>query len=363
MKRLIFTVTTDLSYDQRMIRICSSLANNGYSVLLIGRRQKKSIALKKQPFRQKRLSCFFERGKAFYLEYNLRLFFFLFFKKTDLVCAIDLDTILPCYMVSKIKGTRRVYDAHELFCEMKEIVTRPRIYKFWKKIERFTVPKFRDGYSVNQIICDEFSKMYGCNYQVIRNLPVRKELTIPQKKEKYVYYQGAVNEGRSFETLIPAFSHVNANLVIAGDGNFMDRTLNMVRTLGLEDKIRFLGKIPPDELGNFANKAWIGLTLFDEKGLSNYYSLANRFFDYVQAAVPQLCVEYPAYIELNKKYRVAVLIKDLESSNIAAKLNQMLEDHSLYNELQHNCIRARDEWNWQEEEKNLLAFYQNIFNS
>lgn len=363
MKRLIFTVTTDLSYDQRMIRICGSLANNGYSVLLVGRRQKKSIELKEQSFQQKRLSCFFEKGKAFYLEYNLRLFFFLLFRKADLICAIDLDTIVPCYFASKLKNTRRVYDAHELFCEMKEIVTRPSVYKFWKRLERFAVPKFDNGYSVNQIICDEFNKMYGRNYEVIRNLPIRKELVIPQKKEKYIYYQGAVNEGRSFETLIPAFRDVNANLVVAGDGNFMDRTMSLVKDLGLEKKIKFLGKIPPDQLGAFANSAWVGITLFDDKGLSNYYSLANRFFDYVQSAVPQLCVEYPAYIELNKKYHVAVLIKDLESSNIAAKLNQMLEDSVLYDELQRNCMRARDEWNWQEEEKNLLAFYQNIFNS
>src|SRR5689334_22446393 len=169
MKRLVFTVTNDLTYDQRMIRICNSLASAGYHVSLIGRRQRTSVPLSSEKYQQERLRCFFEKGKAFYIEYNLRLLFYLFFRKADLICAIDLDTILPCYFVSKLKRIERVYDAHELFCEMKEIVSRPSIYKIWKKIERFTVPKFRHGYAVNQILSDEFQKMYGNDYDVIRN--------------------------------------------------------------------------------------------------------------------------------------------------------------------------------------------------
>ena len=361
MKRLLFTVTNDLSYDQRMIRICSSLADNGYSVLLVGRRQKNSVPLKPEKFQQKRLSCFFEKGKWFYIEYNLRLFFFLLFRKAHLICAIDLDTIIPCYYISRLKKTKRVYDAHELFCEMKEIASRPRIYKIWKRVERLTVPKFRYGYTVNGVIANEFKKMYGCDYEVIRNLPVLKELQIPEKKDRYVYYQGAVNEGRSFETLIPAFRDVSVPLLIAGDGNFMAQARNLAHANGLDDKVRFLGKLPPGELGNYINQAWIGGTLFDKTGLSNYYSLANRFFDYLHAGVPQLCVEYPEYIDLNKKYNVAVLIRDLDCKNVAKLLNHMLNNDTLYYQLQQNCLRAREELNWQHEEKKLISFYQKIF--
>lgn len=158
MKRVFFTVTNDLTYDQRMIRICNSLVKEGYDIKLVGIRSRSSIPLVSQPFTQKRLFCFFNRGKAFYLEINIRLFFFLLFKKMDCICAIDLDTILPCYAVSVLKKVTRVYDAHELFCEMKEIVTRPTIYFLWKKLEKFMVPKFRHGYTVNRLISDEFKK-------------------------------------------------------------------------------------------------------------------------------------------------------------------------------------------------------------
>ena len=357
----MFTVTNDLTYDQRMIRICTSLANNGYTVTLVGRKLKDSKPFRTMPFFQKRLHCFFSKGKIFYAEYNLRLLFYLLFKKMDLIGAIDLDTIVPCLWVSKLKKVHRVYDAHELFCEMKEIVQRPFIYKAWKNIEKKTVPEFRNGYTVNQPITEEFKKMYGREYEVIRNTPVLKPIIIPEKKEKYIFYQGAVNEGRSFETIIPAMKVVNARLLIAGDGNFMQQAMQLVKENKLETKIIFLGKIEPRELSKYTLQAWIGITLFENKGLSNYYSLANRFFDYLHAAIPQLCVDYPVYREINKIRPVAVLTNDLGPENIARQLNLLLENDVLYNELQQNCLYQREILNWQQEEKKLLAFYQSIF--
>ncbi len=362
MQQLVFTVTNDLVFDQRMIRICTSLAQEGYAVTLVGRKLKTSQPLQQQPFFQKRLFCFFTKGKLFYAEYNLRLFLWLLFKKMDLVCAIDLDTILPCYFISRIKKTKRVYDAHELFCEMKEIVTRPSVYNIWKKIERYAVPKFKNGYTVNQPIADEFKKMYGVDYDVIRSIPFL-QTALPVKNETpYLLYQGAVNEGRSFETLIPAMKDVKMPLRIAGDGNFLEQTKSLVNKYGLETKVTFIGKLLPEELKQVTRQAFAGITIFENNGLSNYLSLANRFFDYINAGIPQVCVNYPAYAELNKKWPVAVLIDDVQPATIAAALNKLITDENLYAALQQNCLAARKELNWTEEEKKLKTFYKRILN-
>ena len=358
---LYFTVTTDINFDQRMIRICTSLAVAGYDVVLVGRKLKASDLLTPQPFRQHRIKCLFEKGKLFYAEYNIRLFFYLLFKKMDCICAIDLDTILPCYFVSELRKIKRVYDAHELFCEMKEIVTRPAIYNMWKRIEKFALPKFKYGYTVNQSIADEFSKMYEVKYKVIRNIALLRDLTPAPITEKIILYQGAVNEGRSFETLIPAMKEVHATLLICGDGNFMPQARQLVKNNMLENKVIFKGNIQPDELRNITTKCYLGITLFENTGLSNYYSLANRFFDYLHAGIPQLCVDYPVYKEINEKIAIAVLVKDISAKNIAAELNNLLHNEVLYNTLKRNCIEGRHQYNWQEEEKKLITFYKNLF--
>lgn len=358
---IYLTVTNDLNYDQRMARICNSLAGAGYTVVLVGRKMKASAPCSSTQYGQVRLNCWFSKGKIFYAEYNLRLFFFLLFKKMDCICAIDLDTILPCLFISRIKKTKRVYDAHELFCEMKEIVTRPAIYKMWKKIERFAVPKFPKGYTVNEPIAAAFTKMYGVQYEVIRNISVLREIRVPEKKEKFIIYQGAVNEGRSFETLIPAMKTVDCKLLIYGDGNFMEQAKQLVAENKLDGKVIFKGKVEPNELRGVTERAYIGVTLFENKGLSNYFSLGNRFFDYMHAGVPQLCVDYPVYREINDRYNFAVLTDDISEKNLAVALNNLLNDESAYKVLQQNCLIARQQLNWQQEEKKLLQFYKELF--
>lgn len=377
MPKIICTVTNDLSYDQRMIRICSSLAGNGYEVILVGRKQKSSQQLTPLAFKQKRLFCFFEKGPAFYAEFNLRLFFWLIFQKADCICAIDLDTILPVLFVSKIKGSKRVYDAHELFCEMKEIVTRPSRYKAWKWIERFTIPKFKYGYTVCAPIAHEFEKMYGVKYEVIRNVPVKRLtdeslrmakssgaplLTVnDQQSTPFFLYQGAVNEGRSFETLIPAMKEVNGSLHIYGDGNFFQQTKRLIEQYQLQNKVKLMGKRTPSELQNITSNAIAGVTLFENNGLSNYLSLANRFFDYIMAGIPQVCIDFPAYRSINDEFDIALLIPDNKPETITRALNLLAGDAVLYKRLKQNCIKASAVLNWQEEGKKLIAFYQSIF--
>jgi glycosyltransferase involved in cell wall biosynthesis len=313
------------------------------------------------PFKQIRLSCLADKGVIFYASYNIRLFFYLLFKKMDGICAIDLDTILPVLWASRIKKVKRIYDAHELFCEMKEIVERPRIYAFWKRIERYAVPKFKYGYTVNEPIAEEFNKMYGSRYKVIRNMAVYDPLKMGTEKERFILYQGAVNEGRSFETLIPAMKWVNATLLICGDGNFMKQAQELARENDLSERVFFKGMLEPAELKKVTSKALIGITLFEEGARSNYFSLANRFFDYIHAGVPQICSDYPAYRAINNQYKVAVLVRDHSPESIAKAINSLLHNDERWENIHRECMLAARELNWQHESLKLAAYYQQIF--
>ena len=359
--RIIFTVTNDLNYDQRMHRIAGTLARNGFDVMLVGRKIKRSLPLQPKHFEQTRLNCFFEKGFLFYAAYNFRLFFFLLFKRADILCAIDLDTILPVYFVSSIKRQKRVYDAHELFTEQKEIVSRPGIHRFWLMIEGFAVPKFRKGYTVNDMLVKEFNKRYQVQYELVRNLPFyRVSADGTNMPDKTIIYQGAVNEGRCFETLMPAMEHVQARLIIYGTGNFLEQAKQLTRQYQLQDKILFYGPLLPEALAERTQQAYIGITLFEAGGMNQFYSLANRFFDYIMAGKPQVCVNYPAYASINSEYEVAYLVDDTQPGSIAAALNRLLTDNALYTRLQTNCLQAREILNWEDEQDKLIRFYNDL---
>jgi len=363
LKKIYFTVTNDLVYDQRMNRICGSLAKNQFDVVLVGRRLKHSLPLKKENYHQKRIRCLYNKGKLFYLEYNLRLFFFLLFKKMDGICAIDLDTITPCLAISRLKKVPRIYDAHEFFTGLKEVTTRPAIKKIWTAIEQRAVPRFSWGYTVSESIAHEFHRLYGVNYATIRNIPVLKPLDNLYSSEKFILYQGAVNEARGFEYLIPAMKMISHKLVICGDGNFMDQLKDLVKTNQVQDKVELKGMLEPGDLWKISQQATVGVAFPENIGLNQYLALANKFFDYIHAGLPQITVDFPEYKKLNEKYRVAVLVSDIEPKTIADSVNNLMADTVLLEQLRQNCRKAREELNWQHEEKKLINFYQIIFNS
>lgn len=361
MKRLFFTVTNDLTYDQRMNRICTSLAENGYEVVLVGFRRRHSKSLKEERFKQKRLGLFFSKGKMFYAECNLRLFFYLLSQKMDGICAIDLDTILPCLRISKLKKIPRIYDAHELFTETKEVVRRPAIKKIWDRIEKYAVPQFKNGYTVGQCIAEEFHKRYDVQYEVIRNMTRLRPGTLPATERNFILYQGAVNEARCFESLIPAMKQVDMKLVICGDGNFMEQLKELIRVHGVKDKVELTGMLSPEELWKISLGARIGITIIENDGLNQYFSLPNKFFDYIHAEIPQVAVNYPEYRALNEQFEVAVLLDRTDPEIIAAAINNLLANTVLYHKLRENCLKARQMLNWQQEEKKLVNFYQSVF--
>ena len=344
-----------------MQRICTTLAENGYDITLVGRELPASLPLKAQKFKQRRLKCWFNKGKLFYFEYNLRLLNFLMQKKMDAICAIDLDTIHPCYTISRYKKIPRIYDAHELFTELKEVITRPKVKKIWDTVEKKLVPKFKWGYTVSESIAEEFKKRYGVEYITIRNVPVRKETGTNHTTNQFILYQGAVNEGRGLEVLIPAMKNVNSKLMICGDGNFMPQVKKLIAENKLEDKIELKGWVAPDKLRLISQQATIGIALSEKEGLNQWLALPNKFFDYIHAAVPQITMNFPEYQKINGEYEVAVLINELNPGVVADTINELLHNEAKRNLLRENCLKAIQELNWQNEEKKLIEFYKLVF--
>ncbi|HEY0678194.1 MAG TPA: glycosyltransferase [Chitinophagaceae bacterium] len=364
-KRIVFVITNDLKYDQRMQRICNSLQANGYDVTLIGTDIRNNKKPSKTSYRQIQLHAVFKKGKLFYAEFNLKAFIRLMILPFDAVCAVDLDSIMPCLWASRLRNKKRGYDAHELFCELPEIINRPRIYRTWKKIEQHSLPYFTDGYSVSESISAEYNRMYGHDYATIRNIGLLNEQPPADSpiSKPYILYQGALNEGRGIEFLLPAMAGVDLPLVICGEGNFSAQARKIVNELKLHDKVLFQGMIEPHLLPAYTFHARVGINLGDGTGLNNYLSLNNKFFDYIHAALPQVVMDFPEFRKFNDEFEVAVLIPDLRTESISKAINRLLMDSELYNRLKVNCKHASVVVNWQQEEKKLLDFYKNLFNT
>ncbi len=359
--RIICTVTNDLSHDQRMIRICTSLAKAGYEVWLVGRKKANSPLLPDRSFRQIRLTCFFSKGKLFYLEYNLRLLYFLYRHQARIINSIDLDTLLPGYLISRIRtSTECIYDAHEYFTETPEVIRRRAVQLIWEKLADWIIPNLRYCYTVGPALAQLFEKRYGPKFAVVRNLPLRTALGAKSPAEKKVIlYQGMLNEGRGLEVAIEAMLLLpQAELWLAGNGDIMDSLAAQVKRLELTDRVQFLGFVPPDDLPALTQQAWLGLNLLENRGLSYYYSLANKALDYLQAGLPSVQMDFPEYRALQYTYHPFLLLNELDATQLARMILELAALPEQYSMLQANCLRAATALCWENEEPALLAVYQ-----
>ena len=354
-KRAIVCVTNDLVTDQRVHKTCLTLQKCSYDVLATGRLLPKSLPFV-QPYKTRRVKHFFNRKALFYAEYNIRLFFFLLFAKVDLIFANDLDTLPAALWAAKIRKKRLIFDAHELFFEMPELQHRNFQKKIWKKIEDIFIPKLDSAITVCQSIADYYKEKYHIDFKAVRNMPLYKFDNSEKEKlnfgdKKIIIYQGAINVGRGLEWTIEAMKYVeNAVLLIIGNGDIEEKLKQQVSDLQLDNKVFFLGKIVPEKLPAYTVNANIGLCLLENRGLSYYYSLPNRVFDYIQAKVPVLATDFPEISNIVNTYHTGITINNYEPQFLAKKINEMLE-----NKIDNKVFeKAAKELCWENEEKILI---------
>ncbi len=356
---IIFTVTTDLNYDQRMQRICTALADEGYRVKIIGRKKPDSEPLTKRNYRQKRISTVFKKSFLFYAEYNLRLFFYLLFQKCDAICSIDLDTILPGFLVSRLRKKTFIHDAHELFTEMPSLKKGSIQKKTWQSVERFVFPKIKHAYTESTAYKEVYEQKYPLKFDVIRNVPFYFKVQ-PSANRSDLLYVGALNHGRGLESVIDAIEYMDINLLLAGGGNALHSLRNKVENMALEKKVKFLGWVKPNDLKDLYGKAKIGINLLEPDNLHYRLSFPNKLFDYIMAELPQICMNFENYNNILGGETVGVQIDDLNTDTIAKAIKQLNENTNLYKTSLNGCKRLKEIHNWKNEKKKLISFYNSI---
>lgn len=357
-KKIIVSVSNDISTDQRVHKVCTSLHEAGYEVLLLGRKLHDSLALSDRAYRCVRFSLWFNRGALFYANLNLRLFFYLLFQKKDMLLANDLDTLPANFLAGRLQSKVLIYDSHEYFTEVPELINRPFQKKFWEKIEAFMLPKLKKASTVSQLIANAYFKKYGLRMALIRNFPKRHETIKSPKEGNVLIYQGALNIGRGLPELIKAMPMVKeGELLLAGTGDIEGELKKLVFDLKLQERVKFLGRVNPNELMEITQKARLGFSIERDLGLNYRYAVPNKIFDYIQAGTPVLYSPLPEVMDLLSDYKIGEFLQSHNPEQLADQINRMLksDNYSLWIE---ECQRAASVFTWEKEEETLLKLVQ-----
>ena len=368
MKRVIVSVINDLVTDQRVNKSCLTLQKLGYEVLLVGRKQRKSPPMDERPYMSHRMKLLFEKGPLFYAEYNTRLFFFLLFHKANLLLSNDLDTALPNYFISKLKGIKMIYDSHEYFTETPELVGRPRVQRVWKRIEGFVVPRLKEMITVCDSIAELFQQKYGVKCHVVRNIPPRASLPpkgdkevlgLPMDKHLLVLQGSGINIQRGAEELVEAMQYLDdCFLMVIGGGDVLSILKQMVVDLHIENRVRFLPRMSYADMMAYTQLAELGFVLDKDTNLNYRFCLPNKLFDFIQAGVPIVASHLVEVGKIIEKYDIGLFIPDHDPKSIAATIRKGLDDTESRIRWQQGLVQAAQDLCWENEQQVLIEIYK-----
>ena len=167
--------------------------------------------------------------------------------------------------------------------------------------------------------------------------------------------------GRGLELMIEAMQYIsNYELWIAGTGDIDDTIKGLTNKLELNDKVKFLGRIPLNELHAITSKAQLGLSLEEDLGKSYRYALPNKMFDYIQAQIPVLVSNLPEIRNIIELYGVGEVLQNREPKNVANQIMQMLTNDEKLILWQRNLGKAANELSWENEKQKLLTIFESV---
>jgi glycosyltransferase involved in cell wall biosynthesis len=368
--KVIVSVSNDLITDQRVLKVCDSLHENDFDVLLLGRLKKNSPTLPPLAFQAKRLHLIFESGFLFYAEFNIRLFFFLLFHSADILHSNDLDSLLPNFLVAKLKRKKLVYDTHEYFTEVPEIQKRPFVKKTWTLIEAFIFPRLKHVFTVNESIANLYFQKYGIRPTVMRNVPktnnlainkTKKELQIPENKNILIIQGNGINVNRGAEEAVLAMQWIeNTLLYIIGSGDVIPVIEKIIQEKKLTNKVMLLPRMPYLEMMQYTHLSDIGLTLDKDSNINYQFSLPNKVFDYLRAGIAIISSDLIELRKVIESTSSGILLENVSPECIAQEVNKLISNPEKLIELKTNAQVNASKYVWEEEVKALLEVYRNI---
>lgn len=370
-KRVYMTVSSDLATDNRVHRSCMALNELGFEVHLIGRQKRNSPAMPTRAYYTRRLKLRFEKGALFYAALNVRLFLLLCLNKLDFLYANDLDTLPAAFLASKIKRKPLLYDSHELFTEVPELINRPQIQKFWKTIEKWMLPKLKEMITVNESIAKIFNDQYKINTSVVRNVPQkleslnalsRIELGLEAHQKMLIIQGSGLNVQRGIEEAVLAMNQIEgAILFLVGDGDVIPEVKKIVAQNALEHKVRFISRLPYPELMRYTAAADLGLALDKPLSLNYQLALPNKVFDYIQGQTPILASPLIEVKQLIEKYDCGEIVESVNPACIAKSIMRLISNPERLAALQMNCEAAAQHEHWEKDQEILKQVIRRVF--
>ncbi|MFV8826373.1 glycosyltransferase family 4 protein [Alkalihalobacterium sp. APHAB7] len=296
---------------------------------------------------------------------NTRFFIRAFNEKAGIYHSHDLNTLVPTYLVSRIRGAKLIYDAHEVSTDRAGWKNK----RFWTRIEKYIIRRADGVITTNDTRADYFAEEYGIEKPVvIRNVPPYQKIVSSDKlREEYgmignepiIIYQGGIQRERGLENIIECIPLVRKGVfVFIGNGALKPKIMAKAKELGVEHRTIFHGAVPNEELLSYTASADLGLQLLQNTCFNHYSACSNKIHEYLMAGIPVVSSDLPELRKVVSSGNIGILVDPENIQMIAGAINQLIEDKDLYNMFKSNTVNAALGHHWGLEEEKLQKLYQ-----
>lgn len=371
-------VLNPFTHDTRVLKEASSLASAGFDVTVWALKTDDVPAVENvhgfqmKRFRQDSLNFTFRPPGLVYVETMAKATTHLIREHADVYHAHDAKALPACYVASRLRRAKLVYDAHEFLLNAGGKDWRGRFKsRLWRFFEKSLIRQAHDIITVNVSIAQELARLYGIEPIVLmncqeyvdipRNNILREELNIPPK-DKIVIYPGIFAPGRGLERLILSAQYMNdVIIVLMGPDKLNGKLQQVIRDLDVEDRVKIHAPVPPKEVPRYVASADVGVMPTQAVRPSYYYGSGNKLFHYVMAGIPAAVSDHPEKRRIVETYDVGAVFDETDPHSIAQTINNLLSNEDRYQQMCRNAKEAaRTELNWEVEEQKLITLYRSL---
>ncbi|PFH87052.1 glycosyltransferase [Bacillus sp. AFS088145] len=287
----------------------------------------------------------------------------------DIYHANDLNTLPQGIICAKVfKKSKLVYDSHEVQSSRSGYEN-----PIFGKIEKFLIKYIDVMIHENNTRAKYTQDLYDIDYpEVIHNYPfvskpeesnainLHEKLGISED-EPILLYQGGIQKGRGLELIVKAAPLYKKGIVVfIGDGKIKPTLLNLVEELQLQDRVKFIDKVPVDELLNYTRNAYLGFQVLNNINFNHYSASSNKLFEYLMSGVPVVACSFPEIQKVVEGEYTGVCVDSHDIDSIAEGVNYLLDNPEVRDEMSKNCLKARHKYNWNNEKKVFIGIYEKV---
>lgn len=307
----------------------------------------------------------------FHLIWALKIFAMYLFKPVKLIQCHSVECLHIGVILKRLKpGAKLVYDPHELETEKNGLT--PGMQKVVSRLEEQFIREADYVIPVGEKISEWYREKYDLkNVVTIMNMPNNpmKDFKAPASgglREKYgiptndliFIYQGAMMQHRNIDLLLDIFSELppDRHMLFMGYGEFVPKIQEYATKY---PNIHFLDAVPPDQILEYTSQCDVGLFICENTCLSYYYSLPNKFFEYLLAGLPAIVADFPEYNRYISKYDCGWLVPENSTKDFVKKFILSLDKEEI-KEKKVNALEARRHIGWHLVKPKLEEIYLSL---